>query len=287
MSPKITTKDYTLKKPLIKLASIFGITPFYNFEKQKLIRGNLFKLYGLLLATVVTTGTIVSYDYHKNETKMMSALLSCLKHLLVGTVLVLFLVTVLGASFWTMQPWKKMLKLLSNIDNNTRCTIRYFLNVPFMILVFEGTHASIFLIYILINFDVTYAAVSCATMVVQYCKILTVCLTCAIIDFIRSKYKTIDNILTDINCCAVIKNSTLKKIRGIQELYVEADKMVELFNEIFGWPLLLILAVSVEVMLISLALITEHSFKPVVDFVIYRNFLILNSYYVIIAIVSI
>lgn len=270
-------------KFIIRLANVFGAIPLYNYEKRELIHKKLFKSYSLLLGLLVTTTTAVSYLYRQIDELSLSALLLSFQLLVIMTTLSLFLANVLGSAFWNMEAWESMLNLLCGLKHN----VKYFVNVSLAILIVVHVHGVILYTSILYSMGLIYSALSCHMIILQNSKLLVVCLMYIVAGFTASMYKKINNILNDINVCIVIKSNTVKRLQEVGKIYMQADKIVDLFNKIFGWPLLLVLAESVEVMLITLAIITEHGFKVPETDSVYKGILALNAFYTVMAVVSI
>lgn len=123
----------------------------------------------------------------------------------------------------------------------------------------------------------------------QFSKHAVINLVYDIIHLLRNKYSAINCTLIKIRVCAVIERSTIKRIQEAQNVYIEAEKLVNFFNKIFGWPLLLLLAQSVTISLFFLACVTDNSlkssiagimsYKYVISLMIYTITIVVSSFY--------
>lgn len=274
-----------LKENIIfKLTNIFVVVPFYDFNKRKLTHKTLCKAYGILL-TVTATITTFSYYFRRNFIHS-SSLLATFQNLMSITSLLLFSVTALGSSFWNMKPWEEMLNLLFHTETHTDCTRRRFLHIPIILLLLRCLHGIVIYSFLLQILGAAYTEHFLHVLILHFSRILTIYIIHVIVSFIKNKYRNVNSILDGISCCIVIKNSTVKKLQGAQRIYLEADKLVQFFNKIFGWPMLLILAESMEIMLLALALFTEQalqlSSKPIVP----KEVVLLNTFYTVMLVVS-
>ncbi|XP_023311596.1 uncharacterized protein LOC111692101 [Anoplophora glabripennis] len=95
-------------------------------------------------------------------------------------------------------------------------------------------------------------------LILYYDRVISTSLMYNIVDLLRNKYKQINKILVDINRSTVIKKNTFNRIRDVKREYTETVMVVEIWNKIFGWPLLLIFVEILARVLLSLAALTEH-----------------------------
>lgn len=270
----------------IRLANIFSAIPYYDFKKQKVTHKNLFKLYGLIVTSTMPLAMIYSHGMYKKMIISTSPLLSTINLSTVAVSLLLFVVTVLGSSFWNMGTWERMLKLLFEKNYELNCNGKYFFSFPFVYFIIGNIYVIILFISTVRAMGLKYVGYILHIMVLDYSRFLETCLMYIVIVLIRNKYKMISDSLTDINLCVIIEDSTTKKLRETKQFYEEADKLVEHFNGIFGWPLLFFLAESVQIMLLSLALLTEQGLRLPMDMAISSDIVVLNSFYTLMTVVS-
>lgn len=287
MSLKYTPENNIFKNPLIKLANIFGIAPFYDFTTCKLTHQGLFKAYGLLLAVMMTSGTILFYSYSQQEMVSISSFLSGVHFLMVITSLSLFSIVILGSSFWHMESWQQILNLLSEMEYHNRCSRKCFFSIPCIFFITGTIHGIVLFTYILHFMQASFTELFLPIIVLQYAILVVVCLMMDIVGFLKHMYTSINSSLLDINVCAVIKGNATEKLQEAVKVYRRAGKIVDLFNKIFGWPLLLLFAQSVETVLLSLAFLTERNKTIHIDKVVPGEVLVLNTFYAVMGLVSI
>lgn len=286
MSLKYHMENSIFKGPIIKLANIFGIIPFYDFNQRKLIHKTIFKIYGTLLTCFMTTITIASYQYRHPDLVPLSPHLRSLQVLVIAISLILFLVIVLGASFWNMESWWRLIDLLSYTKYYGKFASCNFLNYPGILIITGTIHGFILFSITAYVIGVIYAALYFYLMVLQYVRLLIVCLMCNVLMLLRNKYKIINNKLTEYQFCTIIKNRTSEKLEEIVRLFLECDKIVQLFNKIFGWPLLFIFAGSAGILLGTLALTTEGIIISPEKGAAYNRVFIVNLFHGLMAMVS-
>lgn len=282
MLPTHHKGNHVFKNPIFKLAHVFGIVPYYDFKIHKLIHRNLYKLHGSLLVLVMTIVTIIPYHSFQQQDIHATSHLEILQLFVVVTTMLLFLVTVLGSSFWNAKSWEQILDLLSYSDCRVRCSKRYFLSTPFLSLT-AGVPGHVLFGFGLYLIGGIYSVFSMIFYVTRH---VAICLMFTIIGLIRKRYEVINDTLLDIRLSTVIKSSTVKRLQRAEKMYVEAGKMVEYFNKIFGWPLLLLFAESVENVLLSLAILTEHGLRLPEGTTLTNESIILNICFTVVILVS-
>lgn len=273
-------------KPVIILANIFCIIPYYDFKKQKLAHKNLFKLHGLLLGSIMAVVVSYSQYWSLQKPSSLSPLLSTLQFFMVTASLFLFLAIVLGNSFCNMEPWERMLKLLYHKEHAIKGNRRDSLNFPFIYIIIGSVYVFILFAFTAHTMGLIYADILLHIAVLHYAKLIEVCLMYTVITLLRSKYKIISCNLDDINSCVVIQDDTVKKLRELKRIYLEGDSLVKYFNIIFGWPMLLFLAESVQIMLFCSALLTERSLMLPTGMALSSEVIVLNWSFTILAVVS-
>lgn len=275
------------RSPIFILANIFGVIPFYDFNKKRLTHIKLFKLYGGLITFLITVIATACYLYGEQDRVSMSWHMKLLQFLVILNSLILFLVTVLGSSFQNMQSWEHLLNLLCHTEFYSRQVRCNFPNLSSILIIMGTIHGLALFLIILYLVGTIYAVIYFHVIILQYARMLIVCLMHDIIKLLRNKYQAIDSKLTHVHFCTVIKNSTLDKLREMRTLYMECNKIVELFNQILGWPLLFTLAGSVEIVLTTLSVITEGGITHPENNAKYNEIMIMKMFYTVMALVSI
>lgn len=269
---KYHEKSYGFINPIIKLGNIFGVIPYYDFKIRSLSHEILSKIYGLLLVVYIITALIAPYSILVSEHTVMTPHLTTLQFFIFVNTILFILTTVLGSSFWNMRSWERLLNIFSLSEYCVEWSREFYLNTSFLFLV-GGAPGIVLSGYMLYSMGGLYAI---PILVYYLTKYITTCTICYIVSLIRNRYKTINNTFGDISRCTVIRTSTVKQLQDITRVYIETDKAVELFNILFGWPLLLIFSECMQGMLLSLAIMTEHGFRLPVEIVISEELYILN-----------
>lgn len=286
MLPKYREEKVILRDPILKLAPFFGITPFYNFSRHQLIEKNLCKAYGPLLAVAMAAAVLISFYFSQQKIAYISPMLTGLQSVMIITYLTLFLITAFGSSIWNMELWERMFNLLYRSGYHDESNGRYFLNIPLIFLIFGFVHGFILFAVTLYYLGIIFAGILSPMILLNYSKVTTVCVVYKIIRLLKNKYTFINNTITDVSFCTVIKSGTIKNLQKMTRIYMEADKILEIFNKIFAWPLFLILAGSVENLLISLAIFAERGIKLPENTDLYNEIVIINGFYAFLAVVS-
>lgn len=277
MSPNYSA----FRGPIFKLANIFGITPYYNLSRQKLRYTILFKFHGLFLVMLSLTAIITSYYTLRNEPIIISPLLQSLQLLLATISTLSFLVLILRSSFSKMKSWERMLNLLARTECHNMRSGRKILYVFLVVCSFPGL--ALFAFTLVLN-GISYAG---PVLILYFTRHVAICLMCNVVDILKNKYNAIDNVLDNLRVLTVIESGTAMKIKDLQRTYLEADKIVGYFNAIFGWPLLLLFAETVLILLLFLAIVTEHGFKVPLDNIMSGDIIGFQTVYSITVLVSI
>lgn len=284
MPLKSRRRSDIFRDPIFRLANILGIMPYYDYNKEKVPHKNLFRLYGLLLSGFMMWTSILSCFQLYQGLVSVSPLLVSLEFLVISTFILLFLVSVLGSSFWNLKLWTHMIRLLSYSGIHFNRNWRTFLNIPHIFL-FVGCFSTIILfIFMLYFMGIDYAQ---HILIFHLSRHIETCLIYNIITLLRRKYKTIHDTLVKLSFCTVIKSSTVKNIQELKKIYLETDKIVITFNRIFGWPLLLHFCQLMASLLLFLGLLTDHSLKVTMEKMISSEVIISNVLYTFMTLVSI
>lgn len=269
--------------PVFKIVNIFCISPPYDFKTHKLTHKIIFKSYGVLLTGLVLVAAAFSYYKLHQQMVYVSSLLEGLEFLVITTCLFLFMVTVLGSCFWNEKMWETLFNLISHTEWYVVCSRRYFLSTSFLCLS-VGSLLWIFLFVFIFYFLGIYFSEHILIFYVP--RHIQMCLMYNILIVIRKKYKTISDTLVDINFCTIIKTSTVKNLQEIRKIYVETDRIVETFNAVFGWTMLLLLAQTVASALLFLAILTDRTLILNMKRVLSNEVINANIFYTIMCVVS-
>ncbi|KAJ8921512.1 hypothetical protein NQ315_003130 [Exocentrus adspersus] len=214
----------SLLKPLTrKLAFIFGSAPYYSFGKRKLLYRKLYKRYGLSLSVLMVVTIITSQWLYQQNVVMLNSLLTCLELLEVTT---------------TTPP--------------------FYSNVSTVFLVFSIVQVMVLLGYLLCCVALRTFLFFIHILILHYASLTTAFFMYDVINLLRKQYADINNSLSDIRSYTVIKSGTVKELQRIHAAYTEVGTAAEVFNKVFGWPLLLMFAEATEMVLTSLDILIER-----------------------------
>ncbi|XP_023311697.1 uncharacterized protein LOC111692154 [Anoplophora glabripennis] len=228
---------------LTHFISVFGITPWYNFEQHKLVRPMMFKFYSSFLVLLLASSTIglvwLRYRLIFNcEFSLNTAIDIFLDLESLVTVSLPIVVT-----FWDPHAWVKLYKAYSRVDASTE-TVSYAGNSAFMlryaapvfvlgnVYLFSMHHINDLILKYISDFSVYYFS----TFVLNYYEFLIAFTIIGVSALIKSKYQCINELL-------VARNSNgdfIKTAKEVRILWLRMEDIVQDFNRLFGWPLLLL-----------------------------------------------
>ncbi|KAJ8947255.1 hypothetical protein NQ314_008654 [Rhamnusium bicolor] len=242
----------------------------------------MYSCYSLLLVCISIPASAVSLCYRL-------PIFAKVSHMIVLDVLfeigglVTFLVTTLGASFWNMNTWQDLINQLHNLESENNLNTKVLLshsvlkNSNFMFLIATVYFAVIyFLETILWGTDSFYYT---TTIILYYSECIIAKVIFNIVLSIKQKYEGINNILINLNLYNTIDKDWVKIIRKVKKLYLKIYEVVETFNKLFGWPLLLLLAHSIP-QLLDCLLITISDYKDILGLlisIIYGNIVLVSN----------
>lgn len=245
-----------------KLANIFGVIPIYDYKMQKLTHQKLFKLYGIILTIVLTTESLLSIIFqHQHLVLFNSDLTEFLFSLVEASELIFFVFTTLGTSFWNMKSWEQLLQLTYRLDDVRPPIKKLFLKTQFAIIAMGSITVLVTASFAFIRWGVMRSGYYVPFLSLYYARIISTSLMYNFIALLTNKYRQINITLVDINKRTVINTDTFKRIRNIKRMYIEAVKLVAIWNKIFGWPLLLIITQILTRILLCLASLTERGLE--------------------------
>ncbi|KAJ8918708.1 hypothetical protein NQ315_015028 [Exocentrus adspersus] len=93
-----------------------------------------------------------------------------------------------------------------------------------------------------------------------YNRAMTMYVVFSVVCIIKNSFKCINDQLTTVTHCSVISEDVLDVLKKITELYLDTNKAVECFNDIFGWPVFLCLSQNVVYLLFCFALLSDKKF---------------------------
>lgn len=198
-----------------------------------------FKWYSIVLSTSFPLAQLIhrSRFVFKNEALTIKIIATTMER----SSLVTFLITVLAAAFRNMRTWEEFLIQIINVKSNFRRVSRSFAsreNIAFII-----GNVSICTLHtsqMFINFEnLRVCLYFSTTFIFLYFGFLVVTLLLNISLAIRDGYQYVNDL---VSCDLRVHFNSVRILQKIKGHILKLDDVVENFNKLFGWPLLLMLA---------------------------------------------
>lgn len=265
---------------LLNFGKILGITPICLDENDTLFR-ICAKLYLSFLSIMCAIGTIFTiferlngFWKFTNRTQIILESLQCPSELL-------FLLSCFLTSLNKSSYWKELLNTLYEIENHlSKSHQKPFRGVIFCILkllilqvIFVSIH-----VYEQINWS-TKENESTETgyilsRLAMYYKFIVTIIIYLFAKNMKRKYKDINKLLVDLvasetSCCIEWKNNNKQfkqKLFYIKTLYATLNRIVTIFNSLFGWPIFFSTVSNVLVCLVNINYALQFSDTSDIDF---------------------
>ena len=247
MSSTYSIKDINFIVPLYNYLGIFLVTPWYDFQKNDVYRPNWCKLYGFLLITV--NFLWVTYTVMDTTIDQMSPYFLLSQKFIFWTcyinLLTINILTILKSCFCDGRNWKRLFqnfkyldKNLYNKENAEDCLLNNF----YCRLVIEHAFFAFVMIYQLYVwskfFDRSIVKIACISSLKEtYYLFLVILLLRGLVQAFKSRYEDLNEKLANVKKEIKIRDS----LRQINKEYRVLGETVEIFNNIFGYQILLII----------------------------------------------
>lgn len=243
MGSSVNSTVVDLLEPLAIYTSFFGLMPWYSFRQNKLKYSKIFKCYTIFLAVVVTALSL-SLTVARTEViyPQILTIFALENFVLEITGLTLFLITILGSATWNMSIWEQLLKKMHEVEikNDLCCDIKNRSTRNALLFSFALGNIYMGSLFILefrcygkYDNEVYYFI---STLVFRYTEFITAFTILSIVTIIKQRYEA-----TNWLCCKhgkVIRKNCIKTITAVEKLYTEMFQISQIFNKLFGWPLL-------------------------------------------------
>lgn len=229
---------------IAKWSSLFCLIPWYSFNKCCLIGKYIFKSYTvlftclILLLQLATTYVRLKHNFHRyNVITNILFIMTDINNLLFCKT------SCLGTAFWKLSSWKRIFKLLHRLEKkclhtNDKKANSVIFNTNFIFII-GNINISIMTIWYVINLNLSRVALF--YMLLQYyLKFTFSSLIANIIIFIKYKFGYMNDIIT--NLYKEEGRDALLEIEETNHLFLVIDKIISEFNQIFGWPVMFLLA---------------------------------------------
>lgn len=248
-----------------------AVLPWYDFKKDALIYPKTFKIYSISLVLVATVLSSTSLIFRSQiifpriytTTVVMEVVMEM-------GYLTLFSVTVLRSSFWTTHVWQELFRRIKPKKNILKATSGNFRTGFFL------GHVSLVLLFAIDIADNNgFILYYVSFFLYRYFYFLTAYVILSVMFFLSRRYRALNDLFH------------LKAVRGdicflkqIIKIYEDMDDIDECFNELIGWPvLLLFFCCTVQI---------QHIFSFLIrDRYVIRLRMLLNVGYVLVSVVSI
>ncbi|KAJ8918010.1 hypothetical protein NQ315_011463 [Exocentrus adspersus] len=228
---------------LLKFTSFFGIVPWYNYQEGKVLYRKGFKWYSSLSAISMTCfSTLLLYPriiLLYNDIDIKSRLLDITMELI---LLFIYLLIVLGAGFWNMDTWNRLLNELRIIPSknfSAKTAMAFFVSGNVMLSLLNIAEATL----VLESFEIFLYYIS--SYVLGYIQFITMMLMFNLLLYIRASYQHLNDCLTSLRSGVKLFDKSIKVLRRTKSSYQLLHGIVLKYNRLFGWALLLIIFYTV------------------------------------------
>lgn len=236
----LKNKDVRTLGLIYKIGQICGIVPFYNFDLFSIPRQKLKNVQALSYIAVGCFGTAQAFYYRSNYILQKYSFLYLIVNYIKEVVLVMtFFSAVMSSSFKNQQNWLRLNnrlqyvdKIFKNRENPTKKDNIYY----FMIFYF--LFYSIYFVNIIYRWFGTQSFKFKMNWFNEIAFVMSTVLqflmfSLAIVLLCRYNY---------LNCLFKGRILTLESMHKIEHISKNLSNVTELYNKVFGWPLLFISA---------------------------------------------
>lgn len=229
---------------LTHFLSVFGVTPWYNFDQRRLVRPTLFRCYSsVLIILLVTLCVALAYlRYHhvydaEISFEMISDMILSLESLFTVSV------TVLGMAYWNRDVWAELYDQFRKVDCPTRFLCKSA-GKPFILrygaAVFILGNFYLFSLHhiddLVLEQQVNSLNIYYVTdFILTYYEFLITFTIVSITALIKSKYMCVNELL---NVRKFKNDAFFNNVKEARILCLKIDEIVRIFNKLLGWPLL-------------------------------------------------
>ncbi|XP_049820598.1 uncharacterized protein LOC126264915 [Aethina tumida] len=226
----IEKRNIDYLRVVLKFGGVLGITPWYSFEKRKLVKTNLYKLYAITLGVIYAILVAVTVYFRiKNFILRFptEVFLDCFSDAALTLLILIRLFK--SATTVNQKKMEKLMRSLFELDDRLRVKQE---NV-----VLHKCYVELVIGHLLF---VTY-----------YLFEIHICLsTLGSLYFYQYKYEDINMLLLDIQKRYIPLLQNIDKYTAVdlithRQQYIKLGEIVELFNELYGYAILIITLHSV------------------------------------------
>lgn len=259
--------DIKYIKPLYILGTLFGLTPYYNFKRQF---NNVSIVYFI---PQIMSGIYILFSYLHFLDGSIEVVFkgSRLTEVIVDSVLYVFitilnLVAVIKSSLMNHTKWKKMLQLFEKLDKQINCYKSSQQDASFFLkTLIESAIVLSILGYECWTFVRVFGFAKYKFYLFQrlqyYYIFITVLLMCHFSLSLKYRYTFFNDLLefifqkkqyrSKLNK-AISINSKVDMFTPITRMFLDLNRLVHTYNDVFGWEILILMGTVVMALLESL-----------------------------------
>lgn len=154
--------------------------------------------------------------------------------------LALFVVTSLRSAFWNRNEWEKFFETLRHVENTFRIYRDQGRRNPTSIgavTLFIVGNVCLFCLMVTVSYETGFPPLFIAIDILNYNLFLVVNMIYNTVVYINNKFEDMNDSFSHFEAMNYDLAGTIEKIKF---LYMTLYRLVEIFNEIFGWPLVFI-----------------------------------------------
>lgn len=290
MSFKLAIKDINFIRPLWKYYSFLIITPWYNFDQNCLYNPYLIKLYGFIFLVINVTWIVsVICDQSLQQVyTVMPFSHKCLYILTCVNIKIFMFLIIVKACFWDVDKWRVLVTNFRYIDerleNRGRKEVGILRNF-YCGFAIKEIFFLLFALYemyiwsIVLEFSFLKGIVMGPLIDLYYEFQMVIFITC-IVNCIKSRYEDLNSRILKLYS----DKNIVRELRKLIELYRILGEIIEVFNKLFGYQIILVIFHS------GLQVISSLNFCFMIitktDGPLYHHFIVANISVLFITIVS-
>lgn len=249
MNFKLCRDKIEFMETIAKVCSLFGLIPFYNFQKHELVHTKLFKCMSWVLLQLIVMHLLIHGISSNGIHDQCFAILAMVQ----DASSVTFISTTIISTLWYMPKWQAifsgMCYLEGEIHKNVgnRCTI-FLKNANFLFLV--G------ILHIIVTVSITYIYFGSTY---YYMRLIAVSFSIMLSNIVyniilslKDKYEKINILLCTFKCSNIFNLGVAEHFRKIKILLLAMNDVTEDINGLFGYSLLFQLIYGISKILVVL-----------------------------------
>lgn len=247
-------------QPILIVGTLFGITPIYDYKIRKLAHEKLYICFALfavclviVCSVILTRGRFILYEEAPATLRVLDTVVDM-------SGVILYVISSLGSTFWNMKTWDKLINqlcqlerwvYLENAGTRKSFTRRYLLSffiggslLYVILVIYQFLYMRHIFIYYITQISLNYMVYVLIYIIYN------------ITFSIKTSYDDLNHMLLMVNTINITTKEATKTIRKVRIRSLEIDSVIDTFNTLFGWPILLLVAHSFGQILTCISLFT-------------------------------